>query len=84
MTRKYKNFWYTLTPREFVNDVSMAEREVTNDVLLHIAAGPGSPHMYSNAYPDVTQAIDAAEVWIESAHKTVLDYYRGASTGNGR
>ena len=69
MTRKYKNFWYQLTTRQ----------EPHNDVLLHIAAQADSPAMYSNSYPDSVTAIAAAEDWIESAHRTVLDYYRGSA-----
>ena len=79
MTRRYKSFWYTLTtrPATQVDDTHlMATQE---DVLLHIAAQPDAPHMYSNSYPDVTTAIAAAEDWIESAHKTVMDYYRGSA-----
>jgi len=81
MTRKYKNFFYQLTPRPAtqVDDTHlMATQE---DVLLHIAAQPDAPHMYSNIYPDSAAAIAAAEDWIESAHRTVLDYYRGGSKG---
>ena len=70
MTRKFKNFWYSLTTRQD-----------SNDVLLHIAAQPDSPHMYSSSYPNSAEAIAAAEDWIESAHVTVLDYYRGGHKG---
>ena len=80
MTRKYKNFWYSLTTRQSTLDTNN-HLDTQYDVLLHIFAQPDAPHMYSNSYPDVTTAIAAAEAWIESAHRTVLDYYRGGSKG---
>ena len=80
MTRKYKNFWYSLTTRQSTLDTNN-HLDTQYDVLLHIFAQPDAPHMHSHTYPDSVAAIEAAEVWIESAHRTVLDYYRGGSKG---
>jgi hypothetical protein len=80
MTRKFKNFWYCLTPRQ-------EHVKFTNDVQLEIddhepdKHPKGAPHMHSHSYPDSAAAIAAAEDWIESAHRTVLDYYRGGHKG---
>ena len=76
MTRKFKNFWYSLTTRQDSNDVLLKIDDHEPD-----AHPEGEPHMHSNSYPDSAAAIAAAEDWIESAHRTVLDYYRGGHKG---
>jgi hypothetical protein len=74
MTRKYKNFWYSLTPRPAWDDVLLKIDDHEPD-----KHPKGAPHMHSHPYPDSVAAIAAAEDWIESAHRTVLDYYRGSA-----
>lgn len=63
---KFKNFYYMITPRP----------GKLNDFLLHVSATQTSPHLYANAYPTETEAVAAAEQWIDTVHKTVRDYYR--------
>ena len=76
MTRKYKNFWYCLTTRPAWDDVILKIDDHEPDKHPE-----GAPHMHDHPYPDSAAAIAAAEDWIESAHRTVLDYYRGGSKG---
>ena len=64
---KYKNFYFLITPRP----------DPHADWLLHICTSPDAPHLYNNSYPTEQSAQAAAEVWIETVHKTVNNYYIG-------
>jgi len=64
MIYKYKNFYYEITHKP-KSGFSLHIR--TDDVCL-----------FAHPYKTQKCAIAAAEHWIETVHKTVLDYHRGA------